>query len=53
MFASATLEVDFQILDYFREYPLFVNLWLIAPAVVEMEIDSVEKVAPPGQAAIQ
>ena len=43
--------VVFQILDFVREYPLFVKTWLVAPLVVEIGNDSVGTVAAPGQDA--
>ena len=45
--------VVFQILDFVREYPLFVKTLLVAPIVVEMVLDSVGTVAAPAQDALQ
>ena len=50
---SSTELVLFHILDYVREYPLVVSIWLVAPIMVEMAFDSVAEVAEPGQAARQ
>ncbi len=53
MSPSSGLEPAFHIRDYFRENPQFANLLLVAPAIVEIGLDSAAEVVPPGQAPLQ
>jgi hypothetical protein len=53
MSLSSTAVSFFHILDFVREYPLFVNLLFMASDIVEIELDSIVEVNVPGQAARQ